>query len=250
MRAMTEGATGRVAVVTGGSRGIGRAIAERLAADGHRVVVIDIDGAVEEVARAAGWRGIVADVSDEAAVERTFASILAQEGRVDVLVNNAALTGVHRPWESVSVADWDQLMAVNLRSVFLCSRAAARDMRERRWGRIVNISSVTFSLGMRNLVDYVASKGGVVGFTRAFAREVGQDFITVNAVSPGSIQTEADIANFPDQDAIAAAQAEVQALPRRGMPADIAAAVSFLAGDDASFVTGQTLGVDGGWIMA
>jgi len=165
------------------------------------------------------------------------------------LVNNAAITAVHRPLETVTSSDWDRVMAVNVRSIFLCSREAVVDMRQQSWGRIVNISSVTFGLGARNLLDYVSSKGAVVGFTRSFANEVGGDFITVNAVAPGSIQTEIDIENFPDQEAIEQEQIKVQAIPRRGMPDDIAGTVSFLVGDDASFISGQTLFVDGGWVM-
>jgi 3-oxoacyl-[acyl-carrier protein] reductase len=237
----------RVAVVTGAARGIGFAIARRLTADGHTTVLVDVEPAVADAAASIGARSVVADVSDPNAVDACFTEVIATHGRVDVLVNNAALTAVHRPWESVDPENWDRVMAVNARSVFLCSRRAVADMRTRTWGRIINLSSVTFELGQRHLLDYVSSKGAVVGFTRAFAREVGPDFITVNAISPGSIQTEIDRLNFPDQDAIAVAQSRVQAIPRRGMPEDIAAAVAFLAGDEASFITGQTIGVDGGW---
>ncbi|ACQ79711.1 short-chain dehydrogenase/reductase SDR [Beutenbergia cavernae DSM 12333] len=247
-----DSARERVAVVTGGARGIGLEIARRLLDDGHRVAVLDVLDDVEAVAArldAERCRGIVADVSDPAAVARAFDDVDSLWGRVDILVNNAALTAVHRPWRAVEPADWDRVMAVNLRSAFLCSRAAVASMEARAWGRIVNISSVTFHSGQRHLVDYVASKGGLVGFTRALAREVGASFVTVNALAPGSIRTEADVVNFPDQDAIDAQQAAVQAIPRRGVPADVAAAASFLCGDDASFITGQLLTVDGGWFM-
>lgn len=240
----------RVAVVTGAVRGIGAAVARRLVADGFAVACVDIDERIVERAAEFGATGFVADVADAAAVERVFGRIRAEVGPVDVLVNNAALTAVHRPWETVTPEDWDRVMGVNARSMFLCGRESVQDMRRQSWGRIVNLSSVTVGLGARNLLDYVSSKGAVVGFTRSFAREVGADFITVNAIAPGSIQTEVDIENFPDQDAIEREQVAVQAIPRRGMPDDIAGAVSFLVGDDASFISGQTLFVDGGWVMA
>lgn len=249
MTRQTEIGGARVAVVTGAVRGIGFAVARRLVRDGYAVACIDIDPGIVERGREIGATGFVADVSDALQVERAFADVRAEVGPVDVLVNNAALVSVHRPWESVTPDDWDRIMAVNARSMFLCAREAVTDMRAGSWGRIVNVSSVTVGLGARNLIDYVSSKGAVVGFTRSFAREVGEAFITVNAVAPGSIQTEVDVENFPDQAAIEKEQIRVQAIPRRGQPDDIAGVVSFLASDDASFISGQTLYVDGGWVM-
>lgn len=242
----------QVAVVTGGARGIGREIARRLLGDGHRVAILDVLEETEDTARALEperCRGLRADVSDADAVERAFAEVADGLGPVGIVVNNAALTGVHRPWGSLTVEDWDRTMAVNLRSAFLCSRAGVEQMRTLGWGRVVNISSVTFLTGQRHLLDYVSSKAAIVGLTRTLAREVGPEGITVNAISPGSIRTEADLANFPDQTAIDAQQAAVQAIPRRGTPEDVAGVVSFLCGPDASFMTGQLLNVDGGWQM-
>jgi len=240
----------RVAVVTGAVRGIGAAVARRLVVEGFAVACIDIDERIVERAAEYGATGFVADVADVAEVERAFSEIRIEVGPVDVLVNNAALTAVHRSWETVTPEDWDRVMGVNARSMFLCGRAAVTDMRRRSWGRIVNLSSATVGLGARNLLDYVSSKGAVVGFTRSFAREVGADFITVNAIAPGSIQTEVDIENFPDQGAIESEQVKVQAIPRRGLPDDISGVVAFLVSEDASFISGQTLYVDGGWVMA
>ncbi|WP_382396364.1 SDR family NAD(P)-dependent oxidoreductase [Georgenia alba] len=245
--------TARVAVVTGGARGIGREIACRLLSDGHRVAILDV---LESATKTAGelsdrgrCLGLRVDVSDEGAVADAFTAVSGALGPIGVVVNNAALTAVHRPWESVTGDQWDRTMAVNVRAAFLCARAGIEQMRPQRWGRVVNLSSVTFLSGQRHLIDYVSSKGAIVGLTRSLAREVGADMITVNAVSPGSIRTEIDVENFPDQAAVAAQQAAVQAIPRRGTPADIAGVVSFLCSEDASFMTGQLLNVDGGWLM-
>lgn len=245
--------TARVAVVTGGAGGIGREIARRLLADGHRVAILDILETVAETATELGpaghCLGLRVDVSDAEAVAHAFHTVRAQLGPVGIVVNNAALTAVHRPWESVTGEQWDQTMAVNVRAAFLCARAGIEQMRTTSWGRVVNLSSVTFLSGQRHLVDYVSSKGAIVGLTRSLAREVGADLITVNAISPGSIRTEVDLENFPDQSAVDAQQAAVQAIPRRGVPEDIAGVASFLCSDDASFMTGQLLNVDGGWLM-
>ncbi len=132
---------------------------------------------------------------------------------------------------------------------FLCFRAAYPHLRDGGHGRVINISSVTFWVGHKQLAHYVASKGGIIGFTRAIAREVGPEGITVNAVTPGAILTEAELTMFPDQEAVAAQMASLQSLSRRGLPEDIAHGVVFLASDEASFITGQTLNVDGGWVM-
>jgi 3-oxoacyl-[acyl-carrier protein] reductase len=150
----------------------------------------------------------------------------------------------------VTPEQWDEVMTVNLKSMFLCARAVVSDMEKQKWGRIINISSVTFLSGQRNLIDYVSAKGGAVGFSRTLAREVGSDFITVNTVTPGAIRTEAEIEMVPDaQDVALAPIMEVQAIKRRGTPDDVAAAIAFLCNDDAGFITGQNLVVDGGWML-
>jgi len=140
-------------------------------------------------------------------------------------------------------------MDVNLKGCFLCFRAAHPHLRAGGRGRVINISSVTFHTGQAHLVAYVSSKGGMIGFTRTLAREIGPDGITVNAITPGAILTEAELRMFPDQAAVAAQMAGLQSLSRRGLPEDIANGVVFLAGDEASFITGQTLNIDGGWAM-
>ena len=246
--------TGRVALVTGGGRGIGAATAQRLAADGAAVAVLDLhekdtEETVEAI-RAAGGRaiGLGGDVAvteqAEAAVERTVADL----GRIDILVNNAGITRDNLLFKMTD-EDWDAVLGVHLRGPFLLSRAAQRHMTVQRYGRIVNVSS-TSALGNRGQANYSAAKAGVQGFTRTLAIELGPFGIRVNAVAPGFIEsamTEAtaqrmgtDLATF--KEAVSA----VLPLRRTGVPADIAGVVSFLVGDDSAYVTGQTLYVDGG----
>jgi 3-oxoacyl-[acyl-carrier protein] reductase len=249
--------SGRAAVVTGAARGIGRAIVERLAVEGA-AVAFSYRGHAEEAAELAerlarAGRSVVAvraDVSVAADCDRLVATAVDRYGRLDILVNNAAETDTHRDWTAISEADWDHVMAVNARGGFLCFRAAYPYLRQSPAGRVVNIGSVTFEIGQARLLHYVASKGAVVGFTRSLAREIGPDGITVNAVEPGAIQTEAEAELFPGQAAATAVtMAGRQSIGRRGLPSDVAGAVAFFASDDAAFITGQTLLVDGGWAM-
>jgi 3-oxoacyl-[acyl-carrier protein] reductase len=247
---------GRVAIVTGGARGIGRGIVLGLAAQGAAVCV-DYATRAEEAERtvamveAAGGRAFArrADVADAAAVDAMVAATVERYGRLDIVVNNAAITDVHRDWTEVTEEEWDRSMAVNLKSCFLTMKAAYPHLLAGGHGRVINIASVTFLTGQGRLLDYVSSKGGMIGFTRTLARDVGKDGITVNAVTPGAILTEAELVMFPDQEAVAKLVAGLQSMPRRGLPEDIANAVVFLASDEASFITGQTLNVDGGWAM-
>ena len=245
---------GRVALVTGGSRGIGRALAVGLAREGALVVVNfnaagDAAAAVVAEIETGGGSAISfrADVSRAAEVDALVGATIERFGALDILVNNAALTDVHRRWTEITEADWDRVQDVNLKGCFLCFRAAYPHLRASGHGRVINISSVTFWAGSDRLAHYVASKGGVIGFTRAVSREVGSEGITVNAVTPGAIQTDSEVAMFPDQAGIAAEMARLQAIPRRGRPEDIVGAVVFLASDAASFITGQTINIDGGW---
>jgi 3-oxoacyl-[acyl-carrier protein] reductase len=247
---------GRVALVTGGARGIGRAICIGLAQEGVKVVV-DYASRAEEADKtvraieAAGGEAFAhkADVAEAAAVDAMVALTVERYGRLDIVVNNAAVTDVHRAWTEVTEAAWDRSLDVNLKGCFLTSRAAHPHLVESGFGRVINISSVTFHTGQGGLVDYVSSKGGMIGFTRTLARDVGRDGITVNAITPGAILTEAELEMFPDQEAIAKQMESLQSIPRRGLPEDIAQGVVFLASDAASFITGQTLNIDGGWAM-
>lgn len=247
--------TQRVALVTGAARGIGFATASRLAEAGYKVALIDRSPSVIEQGERlqnSGHTaiGIIGDVSTENSVREFMTKVRNEFGAISILINNAGLTAVHRDWKRVTPEQWDEVMTVNLKSMFLCSRAVISDMEEQRWGRIVNLSSVTFLSGQRNLVDYVSAKGGAVGLSRTLAREVGAECITVNTVSPGAIRTEAEIEMMPDGEDISLAHMmEVQAIKRRGTAEDIAAAIVFLCSEDAGFITGQNLVVDGGWML-
>lgn len=246
----------RVALVTGASRGIGAGIALALGRSGVAVAVNyhRRAAAAEAVAAsitAAGGAAIAVggDVSRAAEVERIVRESETALGPITILINNAALTDTHKPWQEISEEEWNRVLAVNLTSCFLCFRAVYPAMQAAGWGRVVNISSVTFWLGRPHLLHYVSAKAGMIGFTRTLAREVGQEGITVNAVTPGAIQTEAELEMFPDQEGIGTMLAKEQAVKRRGLPTDVAAAVAFLASDEAGFISGQTLNVDGGWAM-
>jgi len=244
---------GQVAIVTGAARAIGREIAVTLAGRGATVVSLDLLPSDETVAaiqsKGGSALGVVADVADERAVEEAFAHVLGRYGRLDVLVNNAGVfAGVERrPFWEIDAAEWDRLMAVNVRSVFLCSRAASPSMREAGRGRIVNIASNVIPFGMANLMHYVASKAAVIGMTRSMARELGPYGIAVNAVAPGLVTTEVTARLIPEE--YRRAVAEGQCLRQPILPADIAQAVAYLAGPAARMVTGQTLLVNGGATM-
>ena len=234
---------GRVAIVTGAAQGIGKAIADKLAEEGASVVVADVNAAGAEAAAPDGGVGMGVDVSSETDVERMVADTLGHFGRLDVLVNNAAIvpfTG----WDDIDFAEWRRIMSVNLDGTFLCCHHAHKPMREAAYGRIVNISSNVVLAGTPNLAHYVASKGGILGFTRALAREIGKYGITVNAVAPGLTETEGVLAS-PHAEAFEFVQM-LQCLPRRGVAADIAPSVAFLASEESGWVTGQLLVADAG----
>ena len=243
----------KVAIVTGASRGIGRATALALAAEGARVVVnfnARADAAEQVVAEiaAAGGQATArqADVGDFAQAEALVKSTIQSEGDLHVLVNNAGITrdGLIL---TMSEADWDDVLRTNLKSTFACSKAAVRHMIRRRYGRIVNITSVAGQIGNPGQTNYSASKAGQIGFTRSLAREVASRNITVNAVAAGFIETEIWSGVPPE-----AQQALLGMIPlgRKGTVDDIARAVVFLASDDAAYITGHVLSVDGGMAMA
>ena len=256
---MTEGsAAGRVVLLTGAAGGIGQATAELLAAQGYRLGLLDSDPErrLETIARDCAARGeaAVALRCDLAVPEQCRAAVeqlSATLGGVDILINNAA-TYPLGPWGQVSLAEWNQVLAVNLSAQFLLAQLTAPHMQAQRWGRIVNLSSVTFHVAMRDRPHYIASKGGVVGLTRALARELGDWGITVNSVTPGAIATPAEARLLGSEERRREWDTwvfERQCLQRRGVPTDIARAIAFLISDAATFITGQDLVVDGGWTM-
>jgi NAD(P)-dependent dehydrogenase (short-subunit alcohol dehydrogenase family) len=232
---------GRVAIVTGAGQGIGKAIADKLADEGATVVVADIKGAEE--AAPAGGMGLTIDVSKEDDVKRMVDGTVAAYGKLDVLVNNAAIVPF-TAWDDIDFAEWRRIMAVNLDGTFLACHYGHKPMHEAGYGRIVNLASNVVLAGTPNLAHYVASKGGIFAFTRALAREIGQYGITVNSVAPGLTETEGVMAS-PHKDAFEFVQM-LQAIPRRGVAADIAPAVAFLASEEAGWITGQMLVADAG----
>ena len=223
----------RVAIVTGAAQGIGKAVADKLADEGATVVGVDVQPGVTKQA----------DVSKEEDVKRFVDETVAEHGKLDVLVNVAAIVPF-TPWDDVDFAEWRRIMAVNLDGTFLTNHYASKPMRDVGYGRIVNIASNVILAGTPNLAHYVASKGGVFAFTRALARELGKDGITVNAVAPGLTETEGVMAS-PHKEAFEFVQM-LQCIPRRGVAADIAPSVAFLASEEAGWVTGQLLVADGG----
>ena len=239
----------QVAVVTGGARGLGREIAQTLAALGAHVVSVDLAASDETLAaiKDAGGRASAqrADVTDVAQVNDVFNAIIRQCGGIDILVNNAGFYAVERrPFWEIDVAEWEQVMTINVRPVFLCSRAAARSMRDRGSGRIINISSSVVSFGMPNLMHYVAAKSAVAGMTRSMAAELGAYGISVNAVAPGLVPTGSALQAIGRELLDEAVQG--QAIQQPLGPRDIAGAVAFLCGPTAGMVSGQTILVNGG----
>jgi len=248
---------GRVAVVTGGGHGIGRAYATRLAAEGAHVVIAELDGPaggrVAEALQEAGYEAsaVATDVTDEQALATMVEATLDHKGRLDILVNNAAMFSSvpmsRALFDGISPDEWDQMMKINLKGTWLACRAVVPAMRQNSYGKIINISSGTAFKGMTTRIHYVTTKSGILGFTKVLAREVGPSGITVNCVAPGSTLAEDD----PDDATLAMRQsaANDRALPRMQTAEDLVGAVAFFASPDSDFITGQTLVVDGGSYM-
>ena len=242
-----------IAVVTGGGGELGRAIARRLAVDGHAIAVVDIDTDSVEATRkdvqahGGAVRAWTMDLRDANAVNELFEVVELQSGGTGILVNNAAIYP-NTPFLEVSPAEYDDVHRVNQRGYWLCAQAAARQMKEADGGTIVNITSIVTHGGLPGLASYAASKGAAGALTRALARELGPFGIRVNAVSPGAFPTAAEEIH-EDPAAYSQFVLDHQALKRRGTPEELAAVVSFLAGPESSFVTGQTIEVNGGWVM-
>ncbi len=250
-----ERLTGKVAIVTGGAMGIGKAIAGRLARDGAAVVIADLrkfDQAAAEVARASGSRtlGLQVDVSSETEVARMAEETLKALGRIDILVNNAAVFSSIklRPFEEIPIGEFRRVMEVNILGVWLCCRACVPHMRKGGYGRIVNLASGAPLKGLPLFLHYIASKGAVIAMTRSLAREAGKDGITVNALAPGFTLSENVAGDEAHRRAGDAAKA-TRAIARDETPEDLVGTVSFLASEDSAFITGQTLVVDGGSAM-
>jgi NAD(P)-dependent dehydrogenase (short-subunit alcohol dehydrogenase family) len=248
---------GRVALITGGGRGIGKAIAKRLYQEKANVVIC---GTTEDVLKKAAEEiategrevlPLVCDVSDANQIKATVGKARERFGKVDILVNNAAIMLRHigveravRPFYELDEADWDNVMAVNVKGMWMCAREVFSDMRSQNWGRIINISSDTVYMGRGNGLQYVTSKAAVVGLTRALAFEAGQFGITVNAISPGLTQSET--VQEHDFEQMSKELAKNSAIPRLETPEDLAGTAAWLASDDAGFVTGQAVSVSGG----
>lgn len=246
----------RVAIVTGASRGIGNAVIRRYAREGAHVVLNylehepDVSNTVKEL-ESQGTQILAyrADVTRTEQIEAMVSATIERFGQIDILVNNA---GVYprKSWHEITESEWDHVLNVNLKGAFLCCKAVYPHMKAQKAGRIINVSSVTFWNGAENLAHYIASKGGIIGLTRALARELGRDNIGINAITPGAVLTETELEMFGDQQEEFARQfAELQSFPRRQIPEDVVGAFVFLASGDSNFITGQTLNVDGGWVM-
>lgn len=248
----------KVAIVTGAAESIGKAVAQRFAKEGAKVVVnyhTKRDLAAQVVTQINQDGGIAfaygADVADEIAVQKMVDETINKYGRIDILVNNAAIDP-RKAWNEITVADWDHVMTTNVRSQFVCAKAVFPHMKQQHYGKIINVSSVTFLTGQKGYVHYVASKGAIIGFTRALAREIGINNINVNSIILGAIKTETELEKLGSSAAQEAAThwlMDVQAIPKRIQSSDIEGVFLFLASAESDLITGQSINADGGWMM-
>ncbi|NQV58009.1 MAG: glucose 1-dehydrogenase [Rhodospirillales bacterium] len=244
---------GRVAIITGAAQGIGAAYAKALAGEGANVVLSDIQDAgdvakeIEDTYQGAETLALKTDVSDEVQVNDMVAQTVAKFGKLDILISNAAMFAsiTHKPFEEISVDEWDKLMAVNVKGLWLCAKAAAPEMRKNGYGKIVNIASGTLFKGNPNILHYVTSKGAVLAMTRSMSRELGNDNICVNTLAPGLTMSEGVMGSegFMEGRDINLAS---RALKRYQTPDDLTGAMLFLVSADSDFMTGQCMVVDGG----
>jgi NAD(P)-dependent dehydrogenase (short-subunit alcohol dehydrogenase family) len=255
---MAKGHKDKVAVITGAANGIGQAFAKRLAEDGVHIAIVDMVyggetlKAVEAIGREAIY--VKCDVSDEDAVAGMAKAVNSKFSHVDILINCAGIFP-QKDFAAMTFADWRRVMSINLDSAFLMSAAFVPGMRARKWGRVVNMASSTLGSVVTGFAHYVASKGGIVGFTRALASDVAGDGVTVNAIAPGLTRSPGTLARTPragfktmEEEFLSVAQ--MQAIKRVETPQDLAGTVSFLTSDDAGFITGQTRNVDGGRVRS
>jgi NAD(P)-dependent dehydrogenase (short-subunit alcohol dehydrogenase family) len=238
---------GQVAIVTGGAKGIGKAIADRLAQDGARIAIADLQGAEEAAGAYDGGVGLTVDVAAEADAQRMAAEVAERCGRIDILVNNAGLYASlqMRSFEEIPVEEWRRVMDVNVLSMFLTCRAVVPRMREGGGGRIVNLSSGTPFRGVPFLLHYVTSKGAIVAFTRALAKELGGE-VLVNCVAPGFTMSDGVTEHPEVVEALQGVSVAARTIKRDQVPEDITGAVAFLCGPESTFITGQTMVIDGG----